>query len=367
MRAEIRMDKVHRAGPNLSAAGLQWLSSSVGSVPYTDARAGCDAILDRFPAFPTWPQLPRRSFLENMYVQFSERFPGVVLDMENKRIIVDRSRDLDGELEQLYLAYLENDLEFAATSPEYAAGLAEFPQAVAERSTSPIAVKGQITGPVSWGLTVVDQNRRPVLYDDVLADALARHLRLKAAWQERELAKVCPQTVIFVDEPYMSSFGSAFVALQREQVIGLLEEVFGGIQGLKGVHCCGNTDWSLLLETSVDILSFDTYEYVEALSLYPEEVCSFLDRGGIIAWGITPKTDAVWEETAESLADRLEAALDLLARKGVPREDMIAASLVTPSCGVGSLDEPAAERALSLTAAVADIMRERYGIGSQGE
>jgi len=219
---------------------------------------------------------------------------------------------------------------------------------------------------VSWGLSVVDQNRRPVLYDDVLADALARHLRLKAAWQERELAKICPQTVIFVDEPYMSSFGSAFVALQREQVITLLEEVFGGIQGLKGIHCCGNTDWSLLLETSVDILSFDTYEYAEALSLYPEEVSSFLDRGGIIAWGITPTTDVVWEETVQSLSARLEGALDLLASKGVPREDMVAASLVTPSCGVGSLDEPAAERALSLTAAVGEAMREKYGIGTQG-
>ena len=345
---------------------LSWLSTGVGSVPHTDARGGCDAILDRFPQFPTWPQLPRRSFLENMYVQFSERFPGVLLDRENERIIVDRSQDLDGALEQLYLAYLENDLDFATTSAEYAAGLAHFPQALSERGVSPVAVKGQITGPVSWGLTVVDQNRRPVLYDDVLADALARHLRLKAAWQERELAKLCPQTVIFVDEPYMSSLGSAYVALQREQVITLLEEVFAGIQGLKGVHCCGNTDWSLLLETSVDILSFDTYEYAEALSLYPDEVRSFLDRGGIIAWGITPKTEVVWEETVESLSARLEAALDLLVRKGVPREDLLAASLVTPSCGVGSLDEPAAERALSLTAAVADAMRERYGHGSQG-
>jgi len=350
----------------MTRSDLSWLSTSVGSVPYADARRGCDAILDRFPEFPTWPQLPRRSFLENMYVQFSERFPGVVLDSENERIIVDRSRDLDGALEQLYMAYLENDLDFAATGVEYAAGLAQFPLAVAERSFSPVAVKGQVTGPVSWGLSVVDQNRRPVLYDDVLADALARHLRLKAAWQERELAKVCPQTVIFVDEPYMSSFGSAFVALQREQVITLLEEVFGGIQGLKGVHCCGNTDWSLLLETSVDILSFDTYEYAEALSLYPEEVSSFLDRGGIIAWGITPTTEVVWEETVQSLSARLEGALDLLASKGVPREDMLAASLVTPSCGVGSLDEPAAERALSLTAAVGEAMREKYGIGTQG-
>jgi hypothetical protein len=162
----------------------------VGSVPHVDAQRGCEVVLEHFAQFPTWPQLPKRSFLENMYVQFSERFPGVVLDMENERITVDRSQDLDTALEELYLAYLENDLEFGALSPDYAAGLAQLPATLAESEASPVFVRGQVTGPVSWGLTVVDQQRRPMLYDDVLSDALARHLRLKAAWQERELRKL---------------------------------------------------------------------------------------------------------------------------------------------------------------------------------
>lgn len=343
---------------------LQWLPTAVGSVPHTDPQVACELVLEHFPQLPAWPQLPRRSFTENMYVQFSERFPGVVLDVENQRVIVDRRQDLAPALEQLYAAYLENDLGFAAIGPDYAAGLAQFLSSFVTHSPSPVALKGQVTGPVSWGLTVVDQDRRPVLYDEVLADALARHLRLKAAWQERELRRLCPRTIIFVDEPYMSSFGSAYVSLEREQVITLLEEVFAGIEGLKGVHCCGNTDWSLLLATSVDILSFDTYEYAETLALYPDAVRAFLDRGGMIAWGITPKTDVVWRETAESLAARLEEAIDLLVRKGVPRDDILAASLVTPSCGVGTLDEPAAERALALTAGVAGVMRERYSGGN---
>ncbi len=76
-------------------------------------------------------------------------------------------------------------------------------------------------------------------------------LRLKASWQEKELRQISKNTIIFVDEPYMSSFGSAFVPLSREKVVSLLEEVFGGISGLKGVHCCGNTDWSVLLGTSL--------------------------------------------------------------------------------------------------------------------
>jgi len=332
----------------------------VGSLPHTDPQAACELVLQHFPDIPAWPQLPRRNFLENMYVQFSEGFPGVVI--EDGRIYVDRAKDLDPALEQLYLAYLQNDLSYGALSRNHAAGLATFLQKLSASSSQPLAIKGQVTGPISWGLTVVDQDRRPVLYDDILADALAKHLRLKAAWQEQELAKLAPTTIVFVDEPYMSAFGSAYISLNRDQVITLLEEVFAGITGLKGTHCCGNTDWSLLLSTSAEIISFDTYNYAQAFSLYTGEVRAFLRRGGIIAWGIVPADDeqALMNETVESLVARLHEAMNLLVRKGIPFDELINASLITPSCGLRTLSEEAAERAFELTAGVSETMRERY-------
>jgi len=333
----------------------------IGSIPHTDPQAACELVLERFPRIPTWPQLPKRTFLENMYVQFSEGFPGVVL--EDERIYVDRSRDLDPGLERLYLAYLDNDLGYGALGADYAAGLAAFPRALSANEDQPIVVKGQVTGPISWGLTVIDQDRRPVLYDDILADALAKHLRLKATWQEQELRKLAPTTLIFVDEPYMSAFGSAHISLNREQVITLLEEVFAGITGLKGTHCCGNTDWSLLLSTSAEIISFDTYNYAQAFSLYVEEVRAFLKRGGIIAWGIVPADNeaALLHATVESLMVRLHEAMDLLVKKGISFDDLIHSSLITPSCGLRTLSEEGAERAFELTVAISETMRERYG------
>jgi methionine synthase II (cobalamin-independent) len=333
----------------------------IGSVPHTRPPAACDLVLESFPQIPTWPQLPKRTFLENMYVQFSEGFPGVVLG--DQRIYVDRTRDLDPALERLYLAYLEYDLNYGTTSRDYAAGLAAFPQKLATIRHQPLAIKGQVTGPVSWGLTVVDQDRRPVLYDDILADALAKHLRLKAAWQEQELLNLAPTTIMFIDEPYMSAFGSAYISLNREQVITLLEEVFAGITGLKGTHCCGNTDWSILLSTSAEIISFDTYNYAQPFSLYAEEVRTFLKRGGIVAWGIVPADDesALMNETVESLVKRLHEAMNLLVKKGISFDDLIHSSLITPSCGLRTISEEAAERAFELTVQVSETMRERYG------
>jgi hypothetical protein len=342
----------------MSAFQPGWLSFALGSVPFLDTRAAWDIMLRRFPQIPTWPQLPRKTHLENMYTQFSERFPGVVLDHE--RIFVNRQKDLDEDLEKLYLAYLEDDLEHGVTGATFASGLALLRQGEVVLPQPPVALKGQVTGPISWGLTIVDQNQRPILYDDVLADAVGKHLRLKAAWQERELRKVALQTIMCIDEPYLASFGSAFVSLGREQVIGLLEEVFAGLHGIKAVHCCGNTDWSLLLNTSVDILSLDAYDYAETLALYPQDVARFLARGGIIAWGIVPAGVAAKTETVESLVQKLHEALDRLVEKGIQREALLKAGMVTPSCGTGALPPELAERIFELTAGVSAEMRRRY-------
>jgi methionine synthase II (cobalamin-independent) len=331
------------------------LPTAIGSMPQTDPEAACAQVARYLRDIPCWPQLPRRAFRENMYAQFSQGFPGITLT--DDKVYVDRAKDLDRDLERLYTAYLENDFAKYTVSADYAAGLHAF---LALKNLSPLAVKGQVTGPVSWGLTVTDNEGRSVIYDDVLADASARLLRLKAAWQERELKRLSANTIIFVDEPYMASFGSAFMALSREKVVSLIEEVFKGIEGLKGIHCCGNTDWSVLLGTNLDILSFDAYNYAQSLSLYPEEVKKLLDRGGAVAWGIVPNDqESLVKETPASLKDRLEEAMAPFTRNGIQFKQLLRQSLLTPSCTLASLDtSDASARALELLAELSQTMRK---------
>jgi methionine synthase II (cobalamin-independent) len=335
------------------------LPTAIGAMPHTEPEAACSQVLKYLKDIPCWPQLPHRSFKENMYAQYSEGFPGITVT--DDKVYVDRAQDLDGPLEKLYSAYLENDFDKYAVSADYAAGLHSF---LGFKKLKPLAVKGQLTGPVSWGLTVTDNNQRSIIYDDTLADAAAKLLRLKAGWQEKELKKISSNTIIFVDEPYMSSFGSAFVALSKEKVVSLLEEVFRGIEGLKGVHCCGNTDWSVLLGTSVDIISFDAYNYAQSLlSLYPKEVKSLLDRNGAIAWGIVPNDEpSLAKETVASLKDRLEEAMVPFTRNGVPFQRLLRQGLLTPSCGLAPLDTPeASAHALELLANLSQTIRKRIG------
>ena len=164
--------------------------------------------------------------------------------------------------------------------------------------------------------------------------------------------------MIFFDEPSLSSFGSAFSGLNREEVILSLNECFDAVNGLTGVHCCGNTDWSLLLSTDLDILSFDAYGYLETLALYPKELRKFLERGGLLAWGIVPTSEEIEKVDPRSLVERFRAGVDSLSKKGID-PTLLQRAIITPSCGTASLPIPLAERVCRVTAEVSKRLRER--------
>ena len=343
----------------MSNTEFNCLPTIIGSMPHTDPQAACSLVSRYLKDIPAWPQLPKRSFLENMYVQYSQGFPGAVVEAD--RIYIDTSRDLEKSLGELYSAFLQNNVDKYPVSPDYAIGLHSL---LSQANLSPLAVKGQITGPLTWGLTVTDKNRRAILHDEVLGDAVAKLLRLKAGWQEKALSKISRNTIIFVDEPYMSAYGSSTstgVFSSPEKIIEMLGEVFACISGLKGLHCCGNTDWSVLLKTGLDILSFDAYNYAESLSLYPLEINKFLDRGGAIAWGIVPNDEAsLAKESAASLKDRLEETMAPFTRNGIRFRQIVAQGLLTPSCGLASLSVELTERVLELLSRISAKMRESY-------
>jgi methionine synthase II (cobalamin-independent) len=331
------------------------LPTAIGSLPYTDVSDACSVVLKYLPDIPAWPQLPRRAPVENMVIQSSQGFPGVAVDGD--RIRLEPSPDFEDQLVQVHADSEQDEASAYGVSTEYAPGL----YALLSGTAGSRMVKGQLTGPITWGLTVTRPDGLGILYDDTLADAVARFLRLKASWQERTLRRISPNTIIFVDEPCLVSLGSVFTPIPEGKVPQLLEQVFGGIKGVKGLHCCGNTDWSVLLGTSVDVLSFDAYNYASSLSSYSDRVKSFLERGSGIAWGIVPSDEeALAKESLSSLRDRLTEAMALFARDGLSFRQVVAQALLTPSCGLAGLSCESAERALALTSELSQSVRSRY-------
>ena len=74
------------------------LPAALGSLPIVDPTEACRLMTRSFPALPAWPQLPKRTYLENMYTQFSENLPCSVLI--DKHVYVNTHR-VDESLEAL--------------------------------------------------------------------------------------------------------------------------------------------------------------------------------------------------------------------------------------------------------------------------
>jgi hypothetical protein len=287
-----------------------------------------------------------------------------MLDEEHEKIYFDTTGDLSGALEEFYGRYLADDVDSFALPADYASGFYTMLDTL--KSTAGEWVKGHVTGPISFGLTVVDQDLRSSLYNEQLADLIVKQMAFNARWQIRQLKQTRSKVIIFVDEPYMASFGSAFISLSREQVMTMLNEVFDAIHtegALAGVHCCGNTDWSVLMETSVDILNLDAYGYLENLALYPSEVRAFLDRGGNVAWGIIPNHEEIFNVTPEGLARRLYDGLQLISDKARGRdvsiepEEFAHRSLITTACGLGPTTIEIAERAVETLERTGEVLQ----------
>jgi methionine synthase II (cobalamin-independent) len=298
-----------------------------------------------------------------MYVQYSTSLPAIKVDEVRERVYFDTSDDITGALEQFYSSYLAEDIAAFRLDPDYATGFYTLLDVLDVDSDG--WVKGQVTGPISFGLTVTDQDLRPSLYHDQLADAIVKNMACNARWQIRELRSFRPNVILFVDEPYLAAFGSAFISLERQQAVTILNEVFAAIHqegALAGVHCCANTDWSVLLATTVDILNLDAYGYLENLALYPAELRAFLDRDGLIAWGIVPNCEEIYATTPEGLARRLYQGLELIQNKADARgldltvSELIRQSLITTSCGLGPATVPVAEQALEILTATGEII-----------
>lgn len=349
------------------AAGMPTL---IGSLPLADQEEALAWIFDHTPEIPLWPQLPGKPG-EGMLEQFVEGFPGITVD-ETRTYFNLAAENFEEELVAFFEEYLTvaEDLSQLgasrfAVSRARAAGLYSLAAAAAGRPGVK-AVKGQITGPFTLLTGLSDQNRRLGYYDPTIREMAVKGLAMKAAWQVGKLKESGLPVLLFIDEPALAGLGSsAFISISLADIGQDLTEITTAIHqagGLAGVHVCANTDWNFLLSQEIDILSFDAYSFFDRLIGNKNEVLDFLERGAILAWGIVPTSEhsQIEKETPESLAALWEKQAGMLTDGNRDLAAILRQSLITPSCGTGSLPPALAKRVLALTRDVSALLRAKY-------
>ena len=327
--------------------------TGIGSFPLKDVDETIDLIFSTCREIPFWPQLPKRSPKENMYTTFLEGVPCVRIDETKEALSYMDTEETKG-IERFYEDCHRGNLEAFRISEDVAPGFYRFLDRLREIQDGVKTIKGQLTGPFSMGLGLKDENGKAVIYNGAYFDIIKKALNMKAKWMVTTIKAAYPEkeVIIFFDEPYMVSFGSAYVSIPKDETISLINDVLEGVEARTGVHCCGNTDWSVLFNSNIGIVNYDAYSFLETIFYYPEDLARFVGRGGWLSPGFVPSSEEVTHTGQDDIANLVRKFADQLASLSIKLKSR--QWLITTSCGLGSLKDAEARKAMELLKEVAD-------------
>lgn len=331
------------------------LTTAMAVMPHRDVDRAMEAAFSL--DVPFWPQLPLLNYYEDMYVQASEHFPGIILNLEDRTLRFSTERFVL-ELEEVLARF--DEPEFFDISPTYSVVYHRFLQS--DLAGRP-AIRGQLEGPISFGLNVHDQNNRPILFDDTVRPFMLDFMARRVNVQLKRLKEINPNAFMFVDEPGLQFIFSGMSGYNNLLARDDMESFFAQIERPRGVHLCGNPDWDFLLGLDLDVLSLDMHSNGERFVSYTGSIRKFLDRGGILIWGMVPTNFEPFEkETTESLERRLVELWQTLDRKGIDLEYLLSRSMLSPAtcCLVNPDGTATVEKAFATTQQLSGRLRERF-------
>jgi hypothetical protein len=293
---------------------------------------------------------------------FLEGMPCVKVDAKRRKISFDLSSQREDELLPFYEHVLANDVDYFAISEQWAPGMYALLRELQKEAPPELKVVHiQTPGPISFALSATDEKGAPAFYNETMRDIMVKTIAMKAKWQERVVRDALPgvETLVDYGEPALIVHSSAVGSGYKEDLINTINEVLGAVEGMAGIHCCGNIDWSMLMDTNADFISFDAFAYADKVALYPEDLNRFLRRGGMLAWGIVPTfNEKIAVESVDSLVELLEHGMQVMINKGIDKDMLAETSWVTPSCSTANMSLEMAERAFTYTNEVSQRMRE---------
>lgn len=340
------------------------LKTGVGSVPLANGDEALSLIWKSVPLAPHWPQLPSLGAESSFVGQYLNALIeiGVIGDIENPKFQTE-AEDWAERMTVFYTLYLEGiegdeqALERFGFSAQGGVGFEVFCRDIEQYGLrDAVLLKGQVSGSLTLGMQITDINKRSIYYDDNLRDMLVKTLALHAEWQTKRLRKFGLPVLMTIDDPGLFAFGaSTHITLKREQLIEDLNAIAEGILrqgGIPGVHVCAGMDWTVVFDSKVQVVNFDAYDYMQSMIAAAVPLKTFLSRGGVLSWGIVPTNPIAWEETAESLKLNLENKIGELVKRGIDESLLRQQSMITPSCGTGTLPKELAEHVYRLLAEI---------------
>jgi hypothetical protein len=325
--------------------------TGIGSLPLTSAPSAIQSVAEFSPQVPFWPQLPQRSVRETAIAQGL----GCLADLIEPRSEGYGYQVKEGKLDLVLETLHRSDGKLVA---EHAAGFAAFQEALSSglfRSAE--AVKGQIEGPITLSAYLFHKGRA-FLADSALFAAIAFHVSQTIFWQIERLQSAGLPVLLFLDEPALCLEGAAGSVsdAQRINALAVMLEGARAHGAYAGLHCCAARPFERMYRAKPDVLSFDANE---GLELFFEDWHSvdFINRGGIVAYGLVPTRPGLTAVDSASIFLRWFKAA---SHAGDPQR-FAQRAMITATCGLGLLDEPAIEESFRVAHSVSKLVRTLAG------
>jgi methionine synthase II (cobalamin-independent) len=306
-------------------------ATGIGSLPHADAADAARFVLRCLPELPAAPQLPNRSVNEDMLSQWLRALPEVDVAADGH---VAHRPERAGEPVSV------------AFDDDSHGGLLAFLDLVAALPTAPAAVKLQVTGPLTLGTALLRMGApRDVAFQRAALVTGAWCRALGDLVRDR-LPGVVP--VVFLDEPALVQWASGEGPTHHDDAVDLLSGALASIDGVSGVHVCGDGDVSVAAEAGPTILGVEVHPDTTRHTL---PLGRHIEGDGWVAWGAVPTSRPVGD-SADPLWRRLVELWCDLTRLGIDPIALRSRALVTPECGLAGHGVSQAERVLTLTRAV---------------
>jgi len=263
-----------------------------------------DFVLEECPQIPYWPQLPKR-----------DRREGMIEQAGREPILETGSAS----------GYFEALKRFRSLKkrPEY--------------------FKGQFVGPWTLLSEVKDPRGKAAFFNEPLKQKLLTNLRAQARSQIAAIQSLEMQPIFVMDEPGIASVGTLQFEVSGDDLVAIWNNFVQEFQSMGawvGIHGCSQEHLGLLLRSGADLVSFDAYRDLDRfIKENATALGAFMNRGGTLALGIVPTQAFDASVSAKRLADRVEIALLQIGNAGLDTQRVFDQTLITPSCGLGAVNE----------------------------
>ena len=337
----------------------KFAATMMGAVPYRDMDYTADVVLKKFPEAPRVPVLTQsiRWMIDGL--------PCMLIDREKRRVLMVPPEEREEEVITFYERVENQDLDAFAISEEKTPSFHIMLERIRDTDLPDLKwVCFQVGGPIVMADSIRQVSGSPAIHHETLRDILIKGINMKSRWMEKKIREVLPNVEVIADqpEPSLVSFTAAGGTGSRHELIEAVNAGFDGHSCLKWVHCCANIDWTLLTDARIDVINFDAYQYADKVALYAGEFDKFMDRGGMIGWGIVPVIeDIVKNETVDSLVKKLGEGISFFVERGVDEEKLARSSWVLPSCETVMLTNEQSDHVFEMTRKISDHMKKEYG------